>query len=61
MPYASGFRPGLFADWVVLVAGGGTSGAPAAYVAAKEGMKTMVIDMNPGFGGTGTYGGVQSY
>jgi hypothetical protein len=45
----------------VLVAGGGTSGAPAAYTAAKEGKKTIVVDMNPGFGGTGTYGGVQSY
>jgi flavin-dependent dehydrogenase len=45
----------------VLVAGGGTSGAPAAYTAANEGKRTMVVDMNPGFGGTGTYGGVQSY
>ncbi len=45
----------------VLVAGGGTSGAPATYTAAKEGKKTLVVDMNPGFGGTGTYGGVQSY
>ena len=31
------------------------------YNAAKADKKTMVIDMNPGFGGTGTYGGVQSY
>ncbi|NQU50912.1 MAG: FAD-dependent oxidoreductase [Bacteroidetes bacterium] len=45
----------------VLVAGGGTSGAPATYTAAREGKKTLVVDMNPGFGGTGTYGGVQSY
>ncbi|MDG2254813.1 MAG: FAD-dependent oxidoreductase [Opitutaceae bacterium] len=45
----------------VLVVGGGTSGAPATYTAAKAGKKTMVIDMNPGFGGTGTYGGVQSH
>lgn len=45
----------------ILVVGGGTSGAPATYNAAKAGKKTMVIDMNPGFGGTGTYGGVQSY
>ena len=45
----------------ILIAGGGTSGAPAAYIAAKEGKKTLVVDMNPGFGGTGTYGGVQSY
>ncbi|NND05651.1 MAG: FAD-dependent oxidoreductase [Saprospiraceae bacterium] len=45
----------------ILVVGGGTSGAPAAYNAARAGKKTMVIDLNPGFGGTGTYGGVQSY
>ena len=45
----------------ILVAGGGTSGAPATYISAREGKKTMVIDMNPGFGGTGTYGGVHSY
>jgi len=45
----------------ILVVGGGTSGAPATYTAAREGKRTMVIDMNPGFGGTGTYGGTQSY
>ena len=45
----------------IFVAGGGTSGAPATYTAAKEGKKTIVVDMNSGFGGTGTYGGVQSY
>jgi hypothetical protein len=45
----------------VLVAGGGTSGAMAAIVSAREGMRTAVIDMNPGLGGTGTYGGVDSY
>jgi flavin-dependent dehydrogenase len=45
----------------ILVVGGGTSGAPAAYTSANAGKRTMVVDMNPGFGGTGTYGGVQSY
>jgi flavin-dependent dehydrogenase len=48
-------------DVDIFVAGGGTSGAPATYTAASEGKKTMVVDMNPGFGGTGTYGGVHSY
>jgi len=48
-------------DVDVLVVGGGTSGAPAAYTAANAGKKTTIIDMNPGFGGTGTYGGVDSY
>lgn len=45
----------------VLVAGGGSSGATAAITAAREGMRTVLLDMNPGPGGTGTYGGVDSY
>lgn len=45
----------------VLVAGGGSSGASAAIVSAQEGMKTILVDMNPGLGGTGTFGGVDSY
>lgn len=45
----------------VLVAGGGSSGATAAIVAGREGMRTVLLDMNPGLGGTGTYGGVDSY
>jgi ribulose 1,5-bisphosphate synthetase/thiazole synthase len=48
-------------DVDVLVAGGGTSGATAAIVAAREGMRTVVTDMNPGLGGTGTIAGVDSY
>lgn len=45
----------------VLVVGGGTSGATAAITAGREGMRTAIIEMNPGLGGTGTYGGVHSY
>lgn len=45
----------------VLVVGGGTSGAAAAISAAREGKKTLLIEMNPGLGGTGTFGGVDSY
>lgn len=45
----------------VLVAGGGSSGATAAITAASEGMDTTLIDLNPGLGGTGTFGGVDSY
>ncbi len=45
----------------ILVVGGGSSGATAAIAAAESGKKTMVIDMNPGFGGTGTFGGVFDY
>ncbi|MBB6734791.1 FAD-dependent oxidoreductase [Cohnella zeiphila] len=45
----------------VLVVGGGSSGASAAITAAGEGSATTLIDLNPGLGGTGTYGGVDSY
>ncbi|GGH73394.1 ribulose 1,5-bisphosphate synthetase/thiazole synthase [Pullulanibacillus pueri] len=45
----------------VLVAGGGSSGGPAAIVSAQEGMQTVLVDLNPGLGGTGTFGGVDSY
>ncbi|WP_077623219.1 FAD-dependent oxidoreductase [Sediminibacillus massiliensis] len=45
----------------VLVVGGGTSGATAAITSAKEGMETLLLEMNPGLGGTGTLGAVDSY
>src|SRR5690606_29698049 len=45
----------------ILVAGGGTSGATAAIVAGRSGASTSLVEMNPGLGGTGTYGGVHSY
>jgi ribulose 1,5-bisphosphate synthetase/thiazole synthase len=45
----------------VLVVGGGSCGASASIVAAQEGMYTMLIEGNPGMGGTGTFGGVDSY
>jgi flavin-dependent dehydrogenase len=45
----------------ILVVGGGSSGATAAIAAAESGKKTIVLDMNPGFGGTGTFAGVQDY
>ena len=45
----------------VLVVGGGTSGAISAIVAAKEGAKVALVDINPSLGGTGTFGGVNIY
>jgi ribulose 1,5-bisphosphate synthetase/thiazole synthase len=45
----------------VLVIGGGSSGACASITAAGEGVNTLLVDMNPGLGGTGTLGGVDSY
>jgi hypothetical protein len=45
----------------VVVVGGGSSGAAAALVAAREGASVLLVELNPGLGGTGTYGGVDSY
>jgi len=45
----------------ILIVGGGSSGATAAISAAEQGKSTLVVDMNPGFGGTGTYAGVLDY
>jgi len=45
----------------VLVVGGGTSGATAAMTAAREGTRTVLVELNPGLGGTATLGGVDSY
>ena len=51
----------VFRDVDVLVVGGGTSGATAGAVAAREGVKVVLLEMNPGLGGTGTIAGVDSY
>ncbi len=42
----------------VLVIGGGTGGAVAAIEAARNGADTVLLEMNPLVGGTGTLGGV---
>lgn len=54
-----GVRVGKPVD--VAVCGGGTSGAQAARAAAEAGAKTLLLDMNPCLGGTGTAGGVHYY
>ena len=48
-------------DADVLVVGGGTSGATCGAAAAREGAKTVVMEMCPGLGGAGTVGGVSAY
>jgi len=45
----------------VVVAGGGTSGAPAAIAAARQGAKTLVVEYLPALGGVGTIGGINRY
>ncbi len=45
----------------VVVVGGGTSGAPAAIAAARQGAKTLVIERVHALGGLGTVGTVACY
>ena len=51
----------VFREADVLVVGGGTSGATCANAAGREGARTVVLELNPGLGGTGTVGGVCAY
>jgi len=51
----------VLAEADVAVIGGGTSGVPAAVAAAREGVQTVLVDMNPSLGGTGTLGGINAY
>jgi len=51
----------VVAECDVLVVGGGTSGLPAALVAAQNGAKTILIEKHSDLGGTQTLGGVSKY
>lgn len=54
----------LFPDWGtwdVVVAGGGTGGAPAGVAAAREGARTLVLETQPMLGGVGTAGLISQY
>lgn len=44
-----------------VVIGGGSGGFGAAYSLAKQGIRTILIDKNPGLGGTSVFGGVNCY
>jgi len=45
----------------VVVIGGGTSGAPAGIAAARQGVKTLVVEYLYGLGGVGTLGAISKY
>jgi hypothetical protein len=51
----------VFAEYDVVVIGGGTGGAPAGIAAARNGAKTLVIEYLHGLGGVGTMGLISSY
>ena len=44
-----------------LVCGGGSGGFAAAYTLARSGIRTLLIEQNPGLGGTSVFGGVNCY
>ena len=45
----------------IVVVGGGTAGGISCITAGRLGKNTLLVDMNPGLGGTGTYGGIHAY
>ena len=51
----------IWAEYDVVVVGGGTGGAPAGISAARAGAKTLVVELLHGLGGVGTMGLISSY
>ncbi len=51
----------VLGEYDVVIAGGGTAGAPAAISAARNGVKTLVMEYLHGLGGTGTLGLIGRY
>ena len=51
----------VLGEYDVVVAGGGTGGAPAAIGAARGGAKTLVVEYLHGLGGVGTLGMIGKY
>ena len=61
----AGARPSqslpVLASYDVVVAGGGTGGAPAGIAAARQGAKTLVLEFLDRLGGQTTEGGITGY
>lgn len=51
----------VLGEFDVVVAGGGTGGAPAAIAAARSGGRALVLETLHGLGGVGTLGCISSY
>lgn len=60
IPQAASALP-VLGVYDVVVAGGGTAGAPAGIAAARQGVRTLVIEMQHGLGGVGTLGMIAAY
>lgn len=61
LPTMAGDGLPVLGDYDVVVAGGGTGGAPAAIAAARAGAKTLCLETTHGLGGVGTLGFISSY
>ncbi len=51
----------VFGEYDVVVAGGGTAGAPAGIAAGRRGARTLVVECLYGLGGVGTLGMIGKY
>ncbi|MEW6358332.1 MAG: FAD-dependent oxidoreductase [Planctomycetota bacterium] len=51
----------VLGEYDVVVIGGGTSGAPAGIAAARQGVRTLVVEYLHGLGGVGTLGLIGRY
>ena len=51
----------ILGKYDVVVVGGGTGGAPAGIAAARQGAKTLVVEVLHGLGGVGTLGMIAKY
>jgi flavin-dependent dehydrogenase len=58
--YKGGGIP-VIGEYDVVVAGGGTAGAPAAISAARKGVKTLLLESLHGLGGISTFGFIGRY
>ncbi len=58
---AAGADLPVFGEYDVVVAGGGTGGAPAAIAAARAGARVLVLESLAALGGVGTIGCVSAY
>ncbi len=54
-------RVATLGEFDVVIAGGGTAGAPAGIAAGRAGAEAVILEFQPGLGGIGTEGRISSY